>query len=90
MLVLSNLHPATGGGVYMELFFTFLVTVAAGVVCHLISKWLDRHDKGNKSSSGCFATVKRKEESLDCTSLRSGDSFFADMDFSTFLCLTAL
>ena len=74
----------------MELFFTFLVTVAAGVVCHLISKWLDRHDKGNKSSSGCFATVKRKEESLDCTSLRSGDSFFAYMDFSTFLCLLAL
>ena len=31
MLVLSNLHPATGGGVYMELFFTFLVTVAVGV-----------------------------------------------------------
>ena len=22
--------------------------LAAGVVCHLISKWLDRHDKGNK------------------------------------------
>ena len=48
MLVLSNLHPATGGGAYMELFFTFLVTVAADVVCHLISKWLDRNDKGNK------------------------------------------
>ena len=32
----------------MELFFTFLVTVAAGVVCHLIGKWLDRHDKDSK------------------------------------------
>ena len=48
MLMLSTPHPATGGGVYMELFFTFLVTVAAGVVCHIISKWLDRYDKGNK------------------------------------------
>ena len=74
----------------MELFFTFLVTVVAGVVCHLISKWLDRHDKGNKQPSGCFATIKRKEKSLDCTPLRSGDLFFAYMDFFTFLCLTAL
>ncbi len=32
----------------MEIFITFLVTVAAGVVCHLIGKWLDRHDKGNR------------------------------------------
>ena len=32
----------------MELILTFLVTVAAGVVCHLIGKWLDRHDKDNK------------------------------------------
>ena len=74
----------------MELFFTFLVTVTAGVVCHLISKWLDRHDKGNKQPGGCFATIKRKEESLDCTLLRSGDSFFAYMEFPTFLCLLAL
>ena len=74
----------------MELFFTFLVTVAAGVVCHLISKWLDRHDKGNQQPSGRFATIKRKEESPDCTPLRSGDSFFAYMEFSTFLCLSAL
>lgn len=48
MIPLSNRYPATGGGVYMELFFTFLVTVAAGVVCHLIGKWLDRHDKDSK------------------------------------------
>ncbi len=32
----------------MEIFATFFVTVAAGVVCHLIGKWLDRHDKDNK------------------------------------------
>lgn len=30
----------------MEIIATFLVSVAAGVVCHLIGKWLDRHDKG--------------------------------------------
>ncbi len=35
MIVSSNLYPATGGSVCMELFFTFLVTVAVGVVCHL-------------------------------------------------------
>lgn len=45
---LSNQYPATGGGVHMEILITFLVTVAAGVVCHLIGKWLDSHDKGNK------------------------------------------
>ena len=88
--MLFNLHPTTGGGVQMEIIITFLVTVAAGVVCHLISKWLDRHDKDSRQPGGCFATTKRKEESLDCTPLRSGDSFFAYMDFSTFLCLTAL
>ena len=48
MLLLSNRYPATGEGVFMEILITFLVTVAAGVVCHLISKWPDRHDKGNK------------------------------------------
>ena len=43
--MLSNRYPATGGGVSMDILF---VTVAAGVVCHLIGKWLDRHDKDNK------------------------------------------
>ena len=46
--MLSYRYLATGGGVQMEVVITFLVTVAAGVVCHLISKWLDRHDKDNK------------------------------------------
>ncbi len=32
----------------MDIIATFLVTVAAGVVCHLISKWLDRHNKDNE------------------------------------------
>ena len=74
----------------MELFFTFLVTVAAGVVCHLISKWLDRHDKGNKSSSGCFATVKRKEESPDCAATRSGDFVLCPHGLAISFCLLAL
>ena len=39
--------------------------------------------------SGGFTTIKRKEESLDCTPLQSGDSFFAYMEFATFLCLVA-
>ena len=46
--MLSNLHPTLGGGVQMEIIITFLVTVAAGVVCHLISKWLDRHEKDSR------------------------------------------
>ena len=32
----------------MEIVISFLVTVAAGVTCHLICKWLDRHDRDNK------------------------------------------
>ena len=32
----------------MGIGITFLVTVAAGVTCHLICKWLDKHDKDNK------------------------------------------
>lgn len=32
------------GGVNMEVLVTFFVTVAAGVACHYIIKWLD----GNK------------------------------------------
>ncbi len=46
--MLSYRYLATGGGVHLEIIVTFLVTVVAGVVCHLISKWLDRHDKDNK------------------------------------------
>ena len=32
----------------MEYILSFIVTVVAGVVCHLICKWLDRHDRDNK------------------------------------------
>lgn len=48
LTMLSNRNPATGGGERMELVISFLVTVAAGVTCHLICKWLDRHDKDNE------------------------------------------
>lgn len=46
----------------------------------LTVKWLDKNDKDDKSPGGCFATVKRKEESPDCVTARSGDSFFVWMD----------
>lgn len=32
----------------MEIFITFLVAVAAGVVCHYVIKWLDSNNKDNK------------------------------------------
>jgi len=32
----------------MEIVISFLGTVLAGVVCHLICKWLDSNDKDNK------------------------------------------
>ena len=66
----------------MEVIITFLVAVAAGVACHYIIKWLDGDHKDNKSHGGCFATVKRKEEALDCVTARSGASFFVRMDLS--------
>ena len=46
--MLSNLHPATGGGVLMEVIIAFLVAVAAGVACHYIIKWLDSDRKDNE------------------------------------------
>ena len=48
MFLLSCRYLATGGGVHMEIAITVLVTVAAGVVCHLVCKWLDGNDKDNK------------------------------------------
>ena len=48
LTVLSNRYPETGGGEHMEIVISFFVTVAAGVTCHLICKWLDRHNKDNK------------------------------------------
>lgn len=32
----------------MDIFTSLLVSVVGGVLCHLIVKWLDRHDKDNK------------------------------------------
>ena len=48
MFLLSNRYPATGGGVWMEAVISFFVTVMAGVVCHLVCKWLDGNDKDNE------------------------------------------
>lgn len=46
--VLSYRYPTTGGGVHMEIITAFLVTVAAGVACHYIIKWLDSDHKDNE------------------------------------------
>ncbi len=46
--MLSYRYLAIGGGVRMEVVITFLVAVAAGVVCHYIIKWLDGNHKDNK------------------------------------------
>lgn len=46
--LLSYRYLATGGGVWMEVAISFFVTVMAGVVCHLVCKWLDRNNKDNK------------------------------------------
>lgn len=45
----------------MEMLMSLFVTVAGGVVCHLIVKWLDSNDTDNKQPGGCFATVKEKK-----------------------------
>ena len=42
---LSNLHPATGGGVHMEIIVSFIIAFMAGVISHLVCKWLDSKDK---------------------------------------------
>lgn len=36
-----------GGGVNVEYFVSFLITVLSGVACHYIIKWLDGDDKSN-------------------------------------------
>jgi len=59
----------------LEYVIAFLAAVAAGAACHYIIKWLDSGNKDNKKPGGCFATVKRKEESPDCAPTRFGDSF---------------
>ena len=45
----------------MEIVISFVVAVLAGVICHLICKWLDSNDKDNKYPTGCFASIKEKK-----------------------------
>ena len=40
-------NPARKGGVYMEYFVSFLVSVVAGIVCYFIGRWLDGNDGDN-------------------------------------------
>lgn len=46
--MLSYRYLATGGGVHMEYFASFLITVLGGVACHYIIKWLDGDHKDNE------------------------------------------
>ena len=48
MAMLSYRYLATGGGVWMEVILSLIVTVVGGVVCHYIIKWLDGGHKDNK------------------------------------------
>lgn len=43
--MLSYRYLATGGGVHMEVIVSFIVAVMAGVISHLVCKWLDSKDK---------------------------------------------
>ena len=45
MVVLSPPTPAAGGGGNMDMLISFIVFVAANVVSHCVSKWLDRHSR---------------------------------------------
>jgi ABC-type multidrug transport system permease subunit len=48
MGVLPLLRPnwQQGGGGNVEILTNFLMSVAAGILCYYICKWLDRHNKG--------------------------------------------
>lgn len=48
ILVLSYRYLATGGGVNMEVVFSFFVSVMSGIVAYYICKWLDGDNKDNK------------------------------------------
>ena len=56
----------------MEIVISFLVTVAAGVTCHLICKWLDRHDRDNKQPSGRSTTEIKREEPSNVLAVHPG------------------
>ena len=49
MYLLSSPILATGRGCEMvKIIASFLVSVAAGIACHYICKWLDRDDEDNQ------------------------------------------
>ncbi len=56
----------------MEAAISFFVTVMAGMVCHLVCKWLDRNNEDNEYPTGYFTSIK-KEKSLNCAGTRLGD-----------------
>ena len=78
----AHRYPATGGGDFMSIFISFLVTVAAGVACHYIIKWLDSNDKGNKQPTGFFSSINKKKNPSTMVASRLRDSFFDFMLYS--------
>jgi len=48
MTMLSYRYLATGGGVFIDIIISFLVSVMAGVVAYYICKWLDSDNEDNK------------------------------------------
>ena len=88
--MLLNRYPATGGGVNMEFIVSFIITVAAGVACHYIIKWLDGDDKSNKSPTGCFASIKVKKNPSTVLHHGWGIRFFVHMELSYLFCLLQL
>lgn len=65
---------------HMELFASFLITIAAGVACHYIIKRLNGDGKNNKSPGRCFATIKIKKNPRTMWERGSGISFFVHME----------
>lgn len=43
LLLLSHPIRRRRGGVAMQEIISFLLSIEAGVICHLICKWLDRN-----------------------------------------------
>ena len=41
-------RQAQKGGVALELFISFLISVMASIAAYYICKWLDRDDNGNE------------------------------------------
>ena len=46
--IVAASYTGTKGGEYVDVIFSFLISVMAGVVANIISKWLDEDFTGNE------------------------------------------